>query len=256
MTIHTPLNGEPSPRDLAATSFGTESAAYNRGRPGYPRESVAWLLDGSGRTVVDVGAGTGKLSAVIAATGRRVIAVDPDPAMLAALTERYPGIHTALGTGEHLPLPDGSADAITYGQAWHWVGPERASTEAARVLRPGGTLGLIWNIRDERVDWVRELTALMHSSNAEQMIAHGGPEIAAPFDPPELNTREWTRTMSPDDLLAMVRSRSYVITSDPEEQTRIFAAIRELLSSHPQTAGRSAIELPYVTHAYRTTVPS
>ena len=112
--------------------------------------------------------------------------------MLARLSERLPGIRTLVGTGEHLPLPDASMDAVVFGQAWHWVDPPRASAEVARVLRPGGTLGLIWNIRDEAEPWVRELTDVMHTSDAEELIAAGGPVVGEPFGPLEHATFRWT----------------------------------------------------------------
>jgi ubiquinone/menaquinone biosynthesis C-methylase UbiE len=100
--------------------------------------------------VADVGAGTGKLTRVVAGLGAEVVAIDPDAAMLAELAARVPDVPTFVGTGERIPLTDASADAVVFGQAWHWVDPDAASAEVGRVLRPGGVLGLIWNVRDER----------------------------------------------------------------------------------------------------------
>lgn len=159
-------------RDEMARSFGAQAGAYERGRPTYPVEAVAWLLDGVGDAarVADVGAGTGKLTAVVshlmAERGGEIIAVDPDAAMLDTLRATLPGTETLVGTAEHVNLPDESVDAVVLGQAWHWVDPVAASAELGRILKPGGTLGLIWNSRDESVQWVARLGGIMQGSNA------------------------------------------------------------------------------------------
>src|SRR6218665_193187 len=153
-----------------ATSFGAEAGHYEAGRPEYPFEAVAWMLEpmpAGSRRIVDVGAGTGKLTRVLAAApDAEIVAVDPDASMLAALRKAVPGVPTFSGTAESLPLPDAGVDAVVLGQAWHWVDPVAASAEIGRVTRSGGVLGLIWNLRDERADWVRRLTEIMHGSNA------------------------------------------------------------------------------------------
>lgn len=139
-----------------AASFDGVAETYDAARPSYPRASVDWLVPREARDVVDVGAGTGKFTALLPRPGREVVAVEPSEAMLAVLRAALPGVRTVAGSGERMPLPDDSADAVTFAQAWHWVDVDAASAEAARVLRPGGTLGLVWNLRDERVAWVRE----------------------------------------------------------------------------------------------------
>jgi ubiquinone/menaquinone biosynthesis C-methylase UbiE len=241
-------------RQRMALSFGQVADTYEQGRPGYPAEAVAWLLPGHTRTVADVGAGTGKLSASLAAAGHTVIAIDPDEGMLARLGQQHPGIERQPGSGERLPLPDHSVDAVTYGQAWHWVDVERASAEAARVLTPGGVLGLIWNILDEREPWVERLTRIMHASAAETMTATDGPRVGAAFGPVEHWATEWSRELVVDDVLAMAASRSYISTAAPQERDRILREIRELLASDPATSGRQTISLPHVTHVYRATL--
>lgn len=151
-------------RDEMARSFGAEADAYETGRPEYPREAVRHLIDGLGPhpRVADVGAGTGKLTRALVELGADTVAVEPDAAMLERLSVAVPGVPTLLGSAEQLPLGNASVDAIVFGQAWHWVRPDEACAEAARVLRPGGVLGLIWNVRDERVDWVARMSAIMH----------------------------------------------------------------------------------------------
>jgi len=237
-------------------SFGGVAGTYEEGRPEYPLDAVAWLLapaPGAPPRVADVGAGTGKLTRAVAATGAEVVAVDPDAAMLAELATRTPGVPAFLGTGERMPLPDASVDAVVFGQAWHWVDPEVASAEVARVLRPGGVLGLIWNVRDERSAWVRRLTSIMHSSAAEELIASGGPRVAEPLGAFETRTQEWTRSLTRDAFVALVASRSYVITAPENTRTRILGEVVDLFDEW--AAGAPVIELPYRTESFRSIRP-
>lgn len=240
--------------DEQATSFGGQAGSYEVGRPEYPFEAVAWMLDrapAGARRIADVGAGTGKLTrALVAGEGAEVVAVDPDPAMLAALRDAVPGVPTFVGTAERLPLPDASVDAVVLGQAWHWVDPVVASAEIGRVVRPGGVLGLVWNLRDERVDWVRRLTDIMHGSNAEIMLAAGDPVVVAPFGGLEQERWEWVRPVTREVMHRMASSRSYVITADDAEKARIrrdMDALFDELGLHDD----ATIELPYVTRAFR-----
>ena len=239
---------------LAGRGFGSAAGAYVAGRPGYPAHAVDWLV-GDARDVVDVGAGTGKLTAALVGAGRRVTAVEPDAGMLEALRDEVPGAVAVLGAAEALPLDDGSADALLLGQAWHWVDVDAASAEAARVLRPGGVLGLIWNIRDSAVPWVHELGAIMHGSAAERTVEGDAVRVAEPFGPLERRDDRWTRSVTADQVVAMAASRSYLIALDPDERQQVLGAIRELLATHPATAGRDRVELPYVTTSFRTRRP-
>lgn len=246
-------------RDEMATSFGAQASAYEAGRPGYPVEAVAWLLEfvrsGHHRPrVVDVGAGTGKLTRVVAALGAETIAVEPDTEMLAELHTAVPGIPTFVGTAERMPLPDASVDAVVLGQAWHWVDVPAASREAARVLRPGGVLGLIWNIRDKNVPWVTRMSEIMHGSTAEVMLAEGDPAIDAPFALAEAGEWRWSRPITREGLFAMAHSRSYVITAAPDERARIDAGLSKLFDEIG-AVGDTVVELPYVTRAYRALRP-
>lgn len=236
-----------------ATSFGAEAANYEAGRPEYPFDAVAWMLESmpeGSRRIVDVGAGTGKLTRVLAhAPGAEVVAVDPDTEMLAALRGSVPGIPTFQGSAENMPLPDQSVDAAVLGQAWHWVEPVAASAELGRVVRPGGVLGLVWNIRDERTDWVRRLTDIMHSSPAEQMVNSEGPRIEAPFAHVETERWEWTRSITRAQLHQMALSRSYLIAAPPEEKAEIVQGLDALFDELGLVDG--TVDLPYVTHAFR-----
>ena len=245
-------------REEMALSFGSEASAYEAGRPDYPLEVVEWMLqpvrhDGRAIRAADVGAGTGKLTRVVAGLGAEVVAIDPDAAMLAELRSHVLGVPTFVGTGERMPLPDASLDAVLFGQAWHWVDIPQASAEAGRVLRSGGVLGLVWNIRDESVPWVSRLTAAMHGSHAEEMLAGDGVRVGAPFDGLEERSWSWSRALGRRALLDMVSSRSYVITAGESERTRILAAVGELFDSQRRVdaEGAEVVDLPYRTHAYR-----
>jgi SAM-dependent methyltransferase len=187
----TPSDATPSasPAELGR-SFGSAVDAYDRGRPGYPDDAVDWLVghaparvarafvperaraagaDASDRVrAVDLGAGTGKFTASLVARGLDVTAVEPDTAMLERLTAQLPSVRALAGTAEAIPLPDASVELVTAAQSWHWVDPECASAEVARVLVPGGVLALVWNIRDESVPWVRRLGEVAGSSAAER----------------------------------------------------------------------------------------
>ncbi|WCD92639.1 class I SAM-dependent methyltransferase [Microbacterium sp. nov. GSS16] len=240
--------------DSRATSFGAEADSYEAARPDYPFEAVAWMLEcmpeGS-RRLADVGAGTGKLTRVVVeARDAEVVAIDPDATMLAKLREQVPGVPTFLGTAEALPLPDASVDAVVLGQAWHWVDPVTASAEIGRVVRPGGTLGLIWNARDGRVDWVRRLTAIMRASAAEEMLDAGGPTVAPPFGSLEGERWEWRRPMTRAQLHRMAASRSHLITASESELASIRRGMDDLFDELGLDE-ESSIDVPYVTWAFR-----
>lgn len=241
--------------DARATSFGAAADHYEAARPDYPFEAVAWMLEQlpeGARRIADVGAGTGKLTRVIAdAPDAEVVAIDPDPAMLAKLRERVPGVPTFTGTAEQLPLPDASLDAVVLGQAWHWVDPVAASAEIGRVLRPGGTLGLIWNMRDDREPWVMRLTEIMHTSPASGMFEGEGPSAAAPFGELESQQWEWSRAMTREQVHLMAGSRSYLITAPAEVKESIHREMDDLFDELG-VAHDGTIILPYVTRAFRT----
>lgn len=243
--------------DAKATSFGAAADDYQATRPDYPFEAVAWMLERmphESRRVADVGAGTGKLTRVLTESpDAEVIAIDPDPMMLAKLTESVPGVPTFIGTAEQLPIPDASLDAVVLGQAWHWVDPVAASAEIGRVVAPGGALGLIWNIRDEREEWVRRLTAIIHSSSAENMVngpTSRGPQITAPFGLVEVERWEWKRAMTRAQLHRMADSRSYLITASDRERRGIHDDMDALFDELGMTREQT-IDLPYVTTAFR-----
>jgi ubiquinone/menaquinone biosynthesis C-methylase UbiE len=237
-----------------AASFDRAADAYERGRPEYPAEAVDWLLPANARTVLDLGAGTGKLTRALAARGREVFAVDPSPKMLDQLRVAVPDAIVSVGTAEDIPLPDSSVDAVVVGQAWHWVDQDRALPSVARVLRPGGALGLVWNLRDERVPWVARLAAVIHAAEGEIFMETGRID-RGPFGEVEEASFEWSRDFTREELLDLVRSRSYFITAKPAEQASILGRVGELLDTDPDLGGRSSWTMPYVTRAFRMRLP-
>jgi SAM-dependent methyltransferase len=232
-------------------SFGSAAAAYERGRPTYPPEAIDWLLPAGARDVLDLGAGTGKLTTRLVERGLDVVAVDPIPDMLEVLRASLPSTVTLEGTAEEIPLQDNSVDAVLVAQAWHWVDAERAIPEVARVLRPGGRLGLVWNTRDERLGWVRELGRIIGSdsdSGRTQLT------LPAPFTDVQRHQVEWTNYLTPQALIDLVASRSYCITSPTEVRSRTLDQVRELLATHPALANSTGLALPYVTVCIRATL--
>ncbi|HEY0001954.1 MAG TPA: class I SAM-dependent methyltransferase, partial [Actinoplanes sp.] len=204
------------PRAAQAASFGPIADVYERARPTYPDQALDWLLPPGNPRVVDLGAGTGKLTRRIHHRGLPVTAVDPSGGMLAQLQRAVPGVPTHVGTAENIPLPDGAADVVLVAQAWHWVDPARAVPEVARILSPGGRLGLVWNLRDERADWVRRLGDIVGRAEHQARAT-----IGTPFGPVESARFHWTQTLGPESLIDLVSSRSAVILMPPLERAAL-----------------------------------
>ncbi|WP_433355092.1 class I SAM-dependent methyltransferase [Micromonospora saelicesensis] len=236
-----------------ALSFGAAASDYDRFRPRYPEAAVRWALDGlSEARVVDLAAGTGILTRAVLALGHEVVPVEPDPGMRAQLAASTAGTTALAGSAEAMPLPDSAVDAVLVGTAYHWFDREPAHAEIARVLRPGGTFAPIWNIRDGSVDWVAELGRIAHfGDKSTSQIFGDRPDFGPAFDAVE--KREFTHrtTLTPDELLGMVRTRSYWLTACTEDQRRVERELAELLNTHPALTGRDTIELPYRTLVLR-----
>jgi SAM-dependent methyltransferase len=236
-------------------SFGAQAAAYERGRPSYPPEAVSWLLASDTgvpvRDVLDLGAGTGKLTSRLVERGLNVVAVDPLAELLEVLQTTLPDTPALLGTAEQIPLPDNSIDAVLVAQAWHWFDPDRAATEIARVLRPGGRLGLLWNVRDERLGWVKDFGRII---GPEHDWANKPIVVPEPFTDVHTHYVEWTNYITREALIDYVASRSYCIASPADVRTRTLDDVRQLLATHPALAGSQGIALPYVTVCARATL--
>jgi SAM-dependent methyltransferase len=224
-----------------ARSFGAEAERYDSYRPDYPSEAIDWALDGRHpELIVDVGAGTGKLTTALLGRARQIVAVEPDPNMLAVLADRLDGVSARAGSAEQLPLPDGSADAIFAGQSFHWFARPAADYELARVLKPGGVLALIWNFPAPDEPWLQELYRITRPGIT------GPTPIERTWDAPDrgLFTPEesaWFdsehRLSGPDAVLNLVHTWSWVITQPPAAQAEIDAAVRQQVAELPHLQG-------------------
>ena len=242
-----------------ARSFGPIAATYARVRPGYPAAAVEWVLadherPGNAATrVLDIGAGTGALTRGLVALGLDVVAIEPDPDMRAVLEDRVPGASVLAGSAEDVPLDDGAVDAVLGGQMWHWVDLERAVSEVARVLRPGGTFGLLWNFRDESVPWMAELGAILggddvHAGPAQVVLPPG-----APFTARAARDFRWSQELARADVVDLVSTRSHVQVLPEGERRALLAKVADLVETHPAVACHARVEIPYVTSCWRAT---
>jgi SAM-dependent methyltransferase len=232
--------------DAAAVGFARSADAYDRARPEYPAGAIAWLAERmglrSGRTVVDLAAGTGKLTRPLAATGAETIAIEPVAEMRARIG---PSAARALdGTAEAMPLPDASADAVTVGQAFHWFDGPAALAEIHRVLRPGGTLALVWNRRplDDPVHAaIERIIAPYHRDEPRHRSGAWRAVFAATtlFGPLDERTFEHARPHDADALADRVGSTSFIAALDDEPRAQVIAQVRALAADGP-------VDLPYV----------
>ena len=235
-------------RRAAARSFSDAAEIYEASRPDYPGDAVDWMVPPGARTALDLGAGTGKLTSALVARGLDVLAVDPSAEMLDVLRRVVPAAHAAVGEAEALPAEPESIDVITAAQAWHWVDPERAGRQAARVLVPGGRLSLVWNIRDERVDWLRRFGEIAGSERSYRDLGEE-PIVGDAFAPFEHARFPWSRSMSLEDVLDLVRSRSWYLTASEDDRARMLDRVTGLVDD---AAVDGRVEMAYVTEVFRT----
>jgi SAM-dependent methyltransferase len=244
----------------AAQGFTNAALAYVRGRPDYPAELLPWLgrelgLE-AGRTCVDLGAGTGKFTKLLVRTGAEVIAVEPVAAMREQLTAGLPGVRALDGAAQAMPLADGSVDAVVCAQAFHWFANEAALAEIHRVLRPGGRFGLVWNVRDESVDWVAALTGILTPYEGGTPRFHTG-QWRLPFDGRLFTDLEETRFPHQhvgrprEVIIDRTLSVSFIAKLPPAAKAEVEARLEALIASHPALRDRDMVAFPYLTQAYR-----
>jgi ubiquinone/menaquinone biosynthesis C-methylase UbiE len=238
-------------RQRQAGSFGAAAEVYERSRPGYPENAIDWLLPAGASHVLDLAAGTGKLTRQLVARGLDVVAVDPAEEMLEQLRAAVPGTSTFVGTAEEIPLKDNAVDAVVVAQGWHWVDPERASREVARVLRPAGQLGLIWNQRDEREPWVAEFGKILEGGFRHDFET---PTVGPPFGKLERFETQWCYELDLPTLLDLVSSRSYVIVQADAQRAPLLDRVRELAERELERTGATKLAMPYVTQSFRAHV--
>jgi SAM-dependent methyltransferase len=242
-------------RARRASSFGSRAAAYAEHRPGYPREAIEWGLSGASgtpRRVLDLAAGTGKLTLGLAALGLDVTAVEPDPEMRAELGRVVPSATSLAGRAERIPLPDAAVDAVFAGQAFHWFDVSAAMTEIARVLRPGGVLVPMWNYEDESVPWVAEFGKLGRTG-VSRAWADGREEPAThpAFEPFESRAFHHVQRRTAESLVETIATHSHMIVADPAEAAAGLAEIRRFLATNPPTAS-GEFDLPLRTWTFRS----
>ncbi len=251
------MSDQETRRQAQAASFDRAAEVYERARPSYPEPAVDWIFEGlpAEPAVLDLGAGTGKLTRALAGRAGQLFAVDPSEQMLRQLRAALPGVRAEIGTAERIPLPDSSLDLVVAAQAWHWVDPVVAEPEVDRVLRPGGRLALIWNVRDDRVPWVARLAEVMEPSSAENYVEDYAATLTSSFGPFERFTTTWQRPFDRASLLDLVASRSHYIVADESERAAILTAVGHFLDTDPELGGATSWSMPYRTEVFRVTTP-
>jgi SAM-dependent methyltransferase len=238
-----------------ALSFGTVAASYDSGRPGYPREAVAWALDGGSTSgplrVLELGAGTGKLTEVLVELGHDVLATEPDERMLDVLCAKLPDVRATVGTAEQIPAGDQQYDVVIAGQAFHWFDKGAALPEISRVLAPGGRLVLLWNERDERIPWVRRFATLIgrqpHELDPTQAI-----DDSAMFSAVEEQRFRFWQLINRDTVQDLLLSRSNLaVLSDEEREAK---RVEVLAFYDDYGRGMDGMQLPYTCHVFRSVV--
>jgi SAM-dependent methyltransferase len=247
--------------DYVSRGFGSATELYEKIRPEYPDAAVELLIRelgiARGRVVVDVGAGTGKLTRALVRTGATLIAVEPLAEMRERLAESVPTAVPFDGTAERMALRDGSAHAITVAQAFHWFDGDRALAELHRVLAPGGRLGLIWNVRDRRAPWVAAFDALVDAVDPDRPDHQTGKWRAAferttLFGPLEQREVAYHQTLTPAEIPERAATVSSIAVLPEAERERVLDRFRELAATHPDIRGRESVTLPYLTKVYWT----
>jgi SAM-dependent methyltransferase len=246
-------------------SFGAAAAAYADNRPGYAEDAIRWCLEPAGTTrrVVDLGAGTGILTAALDRLGANVIAIEPDPEMLTELRHRLPGVRSMPGSAEDLPLPDASVAAVLAAQSMHWFDMERAMPEIARVLAPGGVFAGLWNLDDDRVGWVAELAEMTGRKVSNALLGWRNRNVR--INSNELaqvgaglfglvRTAEFPngQVRTADSLVATIATHSHLLVLDEAERASLLAQVSDFLHARPETS-RGEFMLPMLTVVMRVT---
>jgi SAM-dependent methyltransferase len=250
MTVH----------EVAEEGFDKEAETYERVRPSYPADAVAWLAGnleiGPGRTVLDVAAGTGKLTRLLLPFGATLFAAEPVAGMRRSFVTAVPGVSIVATVAEAMPIAGRSVDAITVAQAFHWFDADRAFDEFRRVLRPGCRVGVIWNARDRSSDWVNEVWSIMdrvekrapwrdHENWRDSALGE-----RAGFGPIHSATFRQEQTITPDGVVERIASVSHVAVLETAERERVLDEVRAVLAGHSDTRGRAELRIPYRVDAY------
>lgn len=250
MTVH----------EVAEEGFGRAAKTYERVRPSYPPDAVAWLVGnlriGPGRAVLDLAAGTGKFTRLLVPFGATLLAAEPVDGMRHTFVAAVPGVSMVAAAAEALPVARASLDAVTVAQAFHWFDADRAFGEFARTLRPGGRVGLIWNARDRSSDWVNEVWSIMDRvEKRAPWRDHEHWRDAAfgersGFGPLHAETFRHEQAITPAGIVERIASVSHVAVLPPDERARVLEEVRHVLATHPDASGRDKLHIPYRVDAY------
>lgn len=245
---------------VATIGFGRHADLYESTRPSYPADAVAWLAQrlplAAGARVIDLGAGTGKLTRLLVPLGASVVAVEPVEGMSEALRHTVPGVPVVSGLAEALPLSDASCDTVVAAQAFHWFDSAATVAELARVTRPGGGVGLLWNARDRTVEWVDRVWSIIDriEKHAPWRDHDHWNETASDtwpgFGRLEEATFENFQVLSPDGVVARIASVSHVATLPPEEREAVLDEVSDVVYHHPDTRGQDSLSIRYRVDAY------
>jgi SAM-dependent methyltransferase len=237
-------------------SFARVADEYERGRPGYPREAIDWLLGGNPLDVLDVGAGTGKLTDALSGAGHRVVAVEPLEEMRELLTSHLPTVRALAGSAEQVPLEDASVDAVAVGAAFHWFEQSATLAEIARVLRPGGVLGLLGNAFDPSVPWVARVREILGPPAIERR-GHWPSVVDLQERFAEVEDREFPHEQHIDraTMRDLASSRSSLAVMAPAQREQVLARLDRLWEQEPELIGHDDAMLPWRTRVRRCSTP-
>jgi len=243
----------------AATGFADGADVYAASRPAYPDTALDWLREciaiGAGSKVVEVGAGTGLFTRLLLDTGATVLATDPVSEMLAHLASTLPGAATAVASADALPVADGSVDAVICATAFHWFATPQVLAEFRRILRPGGTLGLIWNVRDGDVPWVRRLSEITdrYQGDAPRQKSQAWRDAfpAPGFSDLDETVMRYDHVGTPEDvIIGRTLSTSFIAALPDDRRAQAVDEVRAMIAAAPELAGRETVAFPYLTKAY------
>ncbi|HXQ44223.1 MAG TPA: class I SAM-dependent methyltransferase [Acidimicrobiales bacterium] len=266
----------PEEKAKRSGSFGEVASHYGRYRPGPSLAAVDWLLPEKVRRVVDLGAGTGALTRLLTDRADEVVAVEPDDRMRSVLTEEVPGIRAVSGRGESIPIPDGSADAVVASSSWHWMDPVATLHEVARVLEPGGVLGVVWSGPDPMGPFLVQARALLaerrhdgrEAAGTADKAGHPGNELAdlmgdglrpspsleippdLPFGPPEHEVFVWDVALNADELIGLLGTFSWIITLPDQARRRVTAEARRLMRELLGIEGEATVDVAFRSDAW------
>jgi SAM-dependent methyltransferase len=242
-----------------ATAFDSTATAYERGRPGYPDDAVAFLSErlgaAAGATIVDLAAGTGKLTRSLRTSGAYLIAIEPLRAMRAELGRVLPSVAAVGAVAERLPLARGTIDGVVVANAWHWFDSSAALGEVHRVLRPRGKLLIVYNRRDESVPWVARLSAIIDAYRGDAPQYRSGRwrdafDTTGLFDPFERRDFRWAQPLTPALLHDRVASISFIAHLGPGDRAKVMRSVDELVAD--ELGGRTEFSMPHTTEVYAT----